>query len=79
MVDAANAYHELYDKSFLRWKIPDSPPPDLDLTPAPIGRPPTPERPPADAVRAPVSSAKPSTSSSRWTAASEKAGTQTAT
>ncbi|HLN41186.1 MAG TPA: hypothetical protein VK215_01965 [Acidimicrobiales bacterium] len=33
MVDAANAYHELYDKAFLRWKIPDSPPPDLDLTP----------------------------------------------
>lgn len=33
MIDAANAYHELYDKSFLRWKIPDAPPPDLDLTP----------------------------------------------
>jgi hypothetical protein len=33
MVDAANAYHELYDKSFLRWKIPDAPPPDLDMTP----------------------------------------------
>jgi len=33
MIDAANAYHDLYDKSFLRWKIPDSPPPDLDLTP----------------------------------------------
>src|ERR1051326_2349731 len=30
MVDQANAYHELYDKSFLRWKIPDAPPPDLD-------------------------------------------------
>ncbi|HLG91714.1 MAG TPA: hypothetical protein VKY15_01895 [Acidimicrobiales bacterium] len=33
MVDAANAYHELYDKEFLRWKIPDQPPPDLDMTP----------------------------------------------
>ena len=33
MVDQANAYHELYDKEFLRWKIPDEPPPDLDLTP----------------------------------------------
>jgi hypothetical protein len=33
MVDAANGYHELYDKPFLRWKIPDQPPPDLDMTP----------------------------------------------
>jgi hypothetical protein len=33
MVDAANAYHETYDKAFLRWKVPDSPPPDLDMTP----------------------------------------------
>ena len=33
MVVAANAYHELYDKPFLRWKTPDTPPPDLDLTP----------------------------------------------
>ncbi len=33
MVDQANAYHELYDKPFLRWKIPSEPPPDLDLTP----------------------------------------------
>lgn len=32
MVEEANGYHELYDKSFLRWKIPDAPPPDLDLT-----------------------------------------------
>ena len=32
-VDSANAYHELRDKPFLRWKLPDSPPPDLDLTP----------------------------------------------
>ena len=33
MVDQANAYHEVYDKPFLRWKIPDEPPPDLDMTP----------------------------------------------
>jgi hypothetical protein len=33
MVDQANAYHELYDKPFLRWKIPEMPPPDLDMTP----------------------------------------------
>jgi hypothetical protein len=33
MVDQANAYHEVYDKPFLRWKIPEYPPPDLDLTP----------------------------------------------
>jgi hypothetical protein len=33
MVDSANAYHELYDKGYLRWKIPDAPPPDLDMTP----------------------------------------------
>jgi hypothetical protein len=32
MVDEANAYHEKYDKGFLRWKLPDAPPPDLDLT-----------------------------------------------
>ncbi len=33
MVDAANAYHEVYDKPYLRWRIPDAPPPDLDMTP----------------------------------------------
>ena len=32
MVDQANAYHEKYDKSFLRWQLPPTPPPDLDLT-----------------------------------------------
>jgi hypothetical protein len=32
MVEEANGYHEFYDKSFLRWKLPDQPPPDLDLT-----------------------------------------------
>src|SRR5207237_3127637 len=35
MVDAANAYHDVYDKPYLRWKIPDTPPPDLDMTPRP--------------------------------------------
>jgi hypothetical protein len=33
MVSQANAYHELYDKPFLRWRVPDFPPPDLDMTP----------------------------------------------
>jgi hypothetical protein len=33
MVDAANAYHEVYDKAYLRWKVPEMPPPDLDFTP----------------------------------------------
>jgi len=32
-VDAANAYHELKDKPYIVWKLPDHPPPDLDLTP----------------------------------------------
>ncbi len=32
-IEAANAYHELRDKPYLRWKLPDTPPPDLDLTP----------------------------------------------
>src|ERR1700744_4120929 len=29
MIDSANAYHEEYDKGFLRWKMPDQPPADL--------------------------------------------------
>jgi hypothetical protein len=33
MVAAANAYHELYDKAYLRWRIPDMPPPDPDMAP----------------------------------------------
>ena len=33
MVDQANAYHEKYDKGFLRWKMPDEPPPDLEMNP----------------------------------------------
>ena len=33
MVDAANGYHEKYDKAFLRWKVPAEPPRDLDMTP----------------------------------------------
>jgi hypothetical protein len=32
-VEAANAYHELKDKPYIVWKLPDTPPPDLDLTP----------------------------------------------
>ncbi len=32
-IEAANAYHELRDKPYIRWKLPDMPPPDLDLTP----------------------------------------------
>lgn len=33
MVEQANAYHDLYEKPYLRWRIPDAPPPDLDMTP----------------------------------------------
>jgi hypothetical protein len=33
MVDKANAYHDEYDKPFIRWRIPDHEPPDLDMTP----------------------------------------------
>lgn len=33
MVTAANSYHDLYDKPFLQWRVPDVPPVDLDLTP----------------------------------------------
>jgi hypothetical protein len=33
MVEQANGYHDLYDKPFLRWRIPAEPPPDLDTTP----------------------------------------------
>jgi len=32
-IDAANAYHELKDKPYIRWQLPDHPPPDLDLKP----------------------------------------------
>jgi len=33
MVESANGYHEKYDKGFLRWRVPDQAPPDLDMTP----------------------------------------------
>jgi hypothetical protein len=33
MIEQANAYHEKYDKGFLRWKMPDQPPPDLEMNP----------------------------------------------
>ena len=32
-VDSANAWHEKKDKPYIRWKVPDQPPPDLDFTP----------------------------------------------
>jgi hypothetical protein len=32
-IDAANAYHELKEKPYIRWRLPDEPPPDLDLSP----------------------------------------------
>ena len=32
-VDDANAWHEKKDKPYIRWKVPDEPPPDLDFTP----------------------------------------------
>ena len=32
-IDMANAYHELKEKPYIRWKLPDAPPPDMDLTP----------------------------------------------
>lgn len=32
-VESANAYHELKDKPYLVWKLPDTPPPDLEFKP----------------------------------------------
>jgi hypothetical protein len=32
-VEAGNAFHELRDKPYLKWKLPETPPPDLDMTP----------------------------------------------
>ena len=32
-IDMANAYHELKEKPYIRWKLPDTPPPDMDLKP----------------------------------------------
>jgi hypothetical protein len=32
-VAAGNAWHVKKDKPYIRWKVPDEPPPDLDLTP----------------------------------------------
>lgn len=32
-IDMANAYHDQKDKPYIHWKLPDTPPPDLDLTP----------------------------------------------
>lgn len=35
MVNAANSYHDVYDKQFLHWKVPGDPPPDLEMEPRP--------------------------------------------
>ena len=32
-VDAANTWHEQKDVRHIRWRVPDAPPPDLDLAP----------------------------------------------
>jgi hypothetical protein len=32
-VISANAWHDKKEKPYIRWKMPDQPPPDLDLTP----------------------------------------------
>jgi hypothetical protein len=32
-VDRANWYHEKWNKEFIVWRLPDMPPPDLDLRP----------------------------------------------
>ena len=32
-IDSANAWHEKKEKPYIRWQVPDFPPPDLDLTP----------------------------------------------
>ena len=37
-IDMANAYHELKEKPYIRWKLPDTPPPDLDLSPRPSAK-----------------------------------------
>jgi hypothetical protein len=32
-VDSANEMHRRWQKEWIVWKLPDTPPPDLDLTP----------------------------------------------
>ena len=32
-IESANAWHDQKDKPFIKWKLPDFPPPDLDFTP----------------------------------------------
>ena len=32
-VEQANAYHELKEKPYIRWQLPNQPPPDLDMKP----------------------------------------------
>ena len=36
-VAAGNAYHDQWQKGFIVWRLPDFPPPDLDLTPRQTG------------------------------------------
>ena len=31
-IKIGNEFHDSYDKPFIQWKVPDAPPPDLDLT-----------------------------------------------
>jgi hypothetical protein len=37
-IEAANAYHELKEKPYIYWKLPDTEPPDLDLRPRGRGK-----------------------------------------
>jgi len=37
-IEAANAWHEQKDKPYIQWKLPDTPPPDLDLRPRPSAK-----------------------------------------
>ena len=32
-IDKANAYHELKEKPYIRWELPSTPPPELDMKP----------------------------------------------
>lgn len=41
-VAAANEYHRRWQKPWILWRLPDAPPPDLDLTPQPESGPPPP-------------------------------------
>ncbi len=32
-IEQANAYHELKDRPYIRWRLPDHPPPDIEMKP----------------------------------------------